>query len=29
MQAAKSIYSVAPIEAKACLEAIAAAGLPD
>ena len=29
LQAAKSVYSVAPIEAKACLEAIAAAGLPD
>jgi len=29
LQAAKSVYAVAPIEAKACLEAIAAAGLPD
>ena len=29
LQAAKSVYSVAPMEAKACLEAIAAAGLPD
>ena len=29
LQAAKSVYSVAPVEAKACLEAIAAAGLPD
>ena len=29
LQAAYSVYSVAPIEAKACLEAIAAAGLPD
>ena len=29
LQAAKFVYSVAPIEAKACLEAIAAAGLPD
>ena len=29
LQAAKLVYSVAPMEAKACLEAIAAAGLPD
>jgi uncharacterized membrane-anchored protein len=29
VQAAKSVYSVAPREAKACLEVIAAAGLPD
>jgi hypothetical protein len=29
LQAANFVYSVAPIEAKACLEAIAAAGLPD
>lgn len=29
MQAAKSVYSVAPVEAKACLEAIAATGLPN
>jgi hypothetical protein len=29
LQAAKKVYSVAPTEAKACLEAIAASGLPD
>ena len=29
LQAAKNVYAVAPIEAKACLEAIAAARLPD
>ena len=29
LQAANFVYSVARIEAKACLEAIAAAGLPD
>ena len=29
LQAATKVYSVAPNEAKACLEAIAAAGLPD
>jgi hypothetical protein len=29
LQAAESVYAVAPVEAKACLEAIAAAGLPD
>jgi len=29
MQAAKQVYSVAPVEAKACLESLAAAGLPD
>ncbi len=29
LQAANFVYSVAPTEAKACLEAIAAAGLPD
>ena len=29
LQAATKVYSVAPEEAKACLEAIAAAGLPD
>ncbi|RBP12306.1 uncharacterized protein DUF2019 [Roseiarcus fermentans] len=28
-QAASFVYAVAPVEAKACLEAIAAAGLPD
>ena len=29
LQAANCVYSIAPIEAKACLEAIAAARLPD
>ncbi len=29
LQAATKVYSVAPVEAKACIEAIAAAGLPD
>ena len=29
LQAAEHVYAVAPIEAKACLEAIAAARLPD
>ncbi len=29
LQAAKSVYSIAPIEAKACIEAIAASGVPD
>jgi hypothetical protein len=29
LQAAKSVYSVSPVEAKACLEEIAAAKLPD
>jgi Domain of unknown function (DUF2019) len=29
LQAANFVYSAAPVEAKACLKAIAAAGLPD
>ena len=29
LQAAKKVYSIAPTQAKACLEEIAASGLPD
>ena len=29
LKAAKHVYSVAPVEAKACIEAIAASGVPD
>ncbi len=29
LQAATKVYSVAPVEAKACIEAVAASGVPD